>query len=217
MRPTYKVALIGDTGVGKTSITTRLVKGAFTFNTCTIGSSFVIYYSQSSEHPELIYHIWDTAGQERFRALVPMYLKDSGIIIMVYDVTDDASLYNIKNTWYTYVIETLSEQILDNSVFILVANKIDFDANNKNKNIEEGLAFARNLNITFAQTSAKTGQGISELFNDIIPDILHERIPRINMVDIKAPEVIKINDSNYNSSNYNSAKIWNLFKTCLII
>ncbi len=165
----YKAVLIGDVSVGKTSIVNQLINGTFyTDSTTTMGAVFFKYPSlhQESNYSGPIYHIWDTAGQERYRSLVPLYLKNSGVIIIVYDANDVESLHNIRDIWYPFIKKHLSIDMLENTIIFIVANKIDLYKENDQYNyLEEGLQLANSLGIYFAKASAKTGEGIRELFD----------------------------------------------------
>ena len=108
-----KVILVGESGVGKTSIILRFIKNQYNQNsTSTAGAN---YASKTLEFPEynkkLQYDIWDTAGQEKYRGLAKLFYKDASIVILVYDITKRKSFEEIKNYWYEQVKENGSTNI----------------------------------------------------------------------------------------------------------
>ena len=95
-----KITLVGDSGVGKSSIIGRFVSGIFIQD---INSTSGLNYSQKyyeKNGEKICLNLWDTAGQEKFRSLGKNFYKDSYIIIMVYDICDRKSFENIKEIWY---------------------------------------------------------------------------------------------------------------------
>jgi Ras-related protein Rab-6A len=109
-----KVIMLGKTMVGKTSVTCRLAYGHCDEQTyATVGATFVM-----ANRGNIKYDIWDTGGQERFRCLMPMYIRDSRIVIFVFDTTDVATLDMLNN--YTSELG-----VLNNYYIIIVGNKMD--------------------------------------------------------------------------------------------
>ena len=105
-----KVVLLGESGVGKTSIISRFIHDIFNKEVLTsTSSSFVSKEIVFKEYQNqaINFVIWDTAGQEKYRSLTKLFYKDSSIIILVYDITNEASFNEIKNYWY--------EQLKENS------------------------------------------------------------------------------------------------------
>ncbi|KAL4542280.1 hypothetical protein Ndes2526B_g09248 [Nannochloris sp. 'desiccata'] len=105
--------------------------------------------------------LWDTAGQERFRSLIPSYIRDSSVAVIVYDVTNRPSFLNIQR----WVEEVRAERGAD-VIIVLVGNKTDL-VDKRQVSIEEGDAKARELNVMFIETSAKAGFNIKALFRKI--------------------------------------------------
>ncbi len=106
--------------------------------------------------------MWDTAGQERFKSLIPSYLKNANCVILTYDITDKSSFTSL-NKW----LSDAKDNVVEGTFIILCGNKIDLN----NKRVipkEEAEKFAQDNNISYAETSATTGEGINELFNTII-------------------------------------------------
>ncbi|KAF4667167.1 hypothetical protein FOL47_003701 [Perkinsus chesapeaki] len=158
----YKLVLLGDASVGKTSLVQRFVHNSFaeTVQT-TIGAAFSTQDLLVPGSNRLIkFEIWDTAGQERFRSLAPMYYRNASCAIVVYDQTSMASFERAKD-W----IKQLSMVNNPNIVVALAGNKMDV------ADQEVPVALAREYAIThglvFCQTSAKTGQNVVALFEAI--------------------------------------------------
>ena len=92
-----KVCIIGDTDVGKTSLSTRYCHGEFPQNsTPTIGASF-LQRRVMTDNIEVSVQIWDTAGQERFRSMAPMYYRGAKAAVIVFDVTVDGGFEKVFN------------------------------------------------------------------------------------------------------------------------
>jgi len=108
-----KVILIGEAGVGKTSIIKRFVSNEFNTNELTsFGPS---NYNKTIDFPKynksIDFQIWDTAGQERFRGLQRLFYKESKIVILIYDITVHHSFKEIKDYWYNEVKQNSPENI----------------------------------------------------------------------------------------------------------
>ncbi len=113
-KPNFKVIMLGKTTVGKTSIAIRLTHGHCNEEVCaTVGASFIM-----AERGNIKYDIWDTGGQERFKCLMPMYIRDSRIVIFVFDVTDVNTL-DILNS-YTSDLSGLKTYDI-----VIIGNKMD--------------------------------------------------------------------------------------------
>ena len=156
-----KVVLLGETGVGKTSIITRYVSNTFSQYVMTsTGSSFVSKNIILDENNKVKLQIWDTAGQEKYRSLAKIFYQSTAVAILVYDITTKSSFEGIKNYW--------AKEIKNNSpsdiIIAVVANKSD-NYLEQEVSTEEGKDLAKQLNAIFSSTSAKLGNGIDELFN----------------------------------------------------
>ena len=158
----YKLCLIGDSGVGKSSILKRYIYNTFSqYTDSTIGAQF---FSKllDYENIKIKLQLWDTAGQERYRSLVSMYYRNCNAVLLVADVTNIKSLDNIF-----FWINELNANIKDTPIF-LILNKIDEKHSNQEK-ISEIIDRYKLYNITLV--SAKTNTNINELFNNIIDKI----------------------------------------------
>ena len=96
-----KVVLIGESGVGKTSIISRYISNSFSTSlTSTPGANFTtktVFIQDKNQ--SIKFEIWDTAGQEKYRALTKVFYKNSAVCILVYDITRKASFDEVKNYW----------------------------------------------------------------------------------------------------------------------
>ena len=154
----YKLIVIGDENVGKTSIINRFKSNQFTGEyEPTVGLDFqsMSLYIDDQNVTLLLY---DTAGQEKYRSLIPLYTKDAHIIFLIYDISNDDSFTNVEK-WY----DSLSNVNKEEAIFFLVGNKVDLVEERKVKE-EEGKEFAEQHNFIFQEISALTGDGIQELF-----------------------------------------------------
>ncbi|KAI3430270.1 hypothetical protein D9Q98_004866 [Chlorella vulgaris] len=157
----YKLVFLGDQSVGKTSIITRFMYDKFdTTYQATIGIDF-LSKTMYLEDRTVRLQLWDTAGQERFRSLIPSYIRDSSVAVVVYDVTSRQSFLNIQR----WVEEVRAERGSD-VIIVLVGNKTDL-VDKRQVSIEEGDAKSRELNVMFIETSAKAGFNIKALFRKI--------------------------------------------------
>lgn len=158
LRSRYKLVFLGDQGVGKTCIINRFVYDSFDKNyQATIGIDFLsktMYLDDRTVRLQL----WDTAGQERFRSLIPSYIRDSSVAVVVYDTTSRASFLN-SSKW----IDDIRSERGDDVVIMLVGNKTDL-ADRRQISIEEGATKAEEEQIFFIETSAKVGLNIKQLF-----------------------------------------------------
>ncbi|KAI0042690.1 ras-domain-containing protein [Auriscalpium vulgare] len=156
-----KIVLLGDQSVGKTSLITRFMYDTFD-NTyqATIGIDFLsktLYLDDRTVRLQL----WDTAGQERFRSLIPSYIRDSTVAIVVFDITNRQSFLSTSK----WIDDVRSERGTDVMV-VLVGNKADL-SDKRQVTLEEATAKSQQLNIMFMETSAKAGHNVKSLFKKI--------------------------------------------------
>ena len=95
-----KVVLVGESGVGKTSIVSRFTKDSFNADEISSSSAQFISKTIKINEQSIKFDIWDTAGQERFRALAKIFYKDAKVIILVYDIISKESFECLKKYWY---------------------------------------------------------------------------------------------------------------------
>ena len=156
-----KIILVGDSGVGKTSIIARYLSKYSPNIVTTINTSFYSKLVIIDDY-KINFQIWDTVGQEKYRSLNSLFFKDANICILVYDITKEESFNNIKNYWYESVITNGSEGIICG----VAGNKSDlyeFEKNDRN----EVTDFCKEINAVFRFTSAKNNYCVDELFKEL--------------------------------------------------
>ena len=156
--PKYKLIFLGDQSVGKSCILNRFMNDTFTEEyQATIGLDFQSKNVQI-DNQDIHLLLYDTAGQEKFRSLIPMYTRDANIILLVYDICSKDSFTHLSD-W----LNDLTTINKDEVIFAVVGNKIDLEDKREVKK-EEGDNFAKEHDFIFAEVSAKTGDGFSDLF-----------------------------------------------------
>lgn len=168
----FKLLIIGDSGVGKSSLLLRFADNMFSGNyITTIGVDFKIRkINVDGEMVKL--QIWDTAGQERFRTITSTYYRGTHGVIVVYDVTSADTFVNVKR-WLHEI-----DQNCDEVVRILVGNKDD-DPERKVVEREDALKFAEQMGIQVFETSAKDNKNVEEVFNAITHMVLRQKKEQI--------------------------------------
>jgi small GTP-binding protein len=158
---TYKVVILGDSRVGRTSIITRQMLGYQpTIQNPTIGchcSEIHVVF----DNRDTTLQVWDTACQEMYRALVPVYLRGANAVILVYDVTDHASFTSLSH-WY----EVLVDVVPTGTSIYIVGNKIDL-ADDALIDDAQAIQFSKVHNAMFFKVSALSGAGLDALFEAI--------------------------------------------------
>ena len=160
--PHFKIAILGTSHVGKTSIVQKFINDQYTLNTVSTTQAAYFEKNITVKNHEIILDIWDTAGQERFHSLAPMYYRNAKGVIVVFDITDATSFTKAKQ-W----VNELKENREDNNLQIIIAaNKNDMQ-HLRVVSPTEIQQYARAEGLTICETSAKTGYFIKELFYDI--------------------------------------------------
>ncbi|XP_075219969.1 RAS oncogene family member Rab26 isoform X2 [Lycorma delicatula] len=155
-----KVMLLGDSGVGKTCLLVRFRDNLFLCGNfiSTVGIDFrnkVV----SVDDSKIKLQIWDTAGQERFRSVTHAYYRDAHALLLLYDVSNKTSFDNIR-AW----LGEIREYAQDDVVIMLLGNKADCPSAERMVRREDGERLAREYNVTFMETSAKTGLNVELAF-----------------------------------------------------
>ena len=164
-RSKYKLVFLGDESVGKTSIITRFMYDHFDDSyQATIGIDF-LSKTMYLEDRVLRLQLWDTAGQERFRSLIPSYIRDSSVAIVVYDISNKTSFLNTAK-W----IEDVREERGDDVVIMLVGNKMDL-SDHRQVTRTEGEEKSNKMGVMFMETSAKSGDNIKALFRKVATNL----------------------------------------------
>uniref|UniRef100_A0A8C7NLF9 RAB6A, member RAS oncogene family n=1 Tax=Oncorhynchus mykiss TaxID=8022 RepID=A0A8C7NLF9_ONCMY len=179
----FKLVFLGEQSVGKTSLITRFMYDSFD-NTyqATIGIDF-LSKTMYLEDRTIRLQLWDTAGQERFRSLIPSYIRDSAAAVVVYDITNVNS-FQQTTKW----IDDVRTERGSDVIIMLVGNKTDL-ADKRQITTEEGEQRAKELNVLFIETSAKTGYNVKQLFRRVaaaLPGMESTQDKsREDMIDIK--------------------------------
>ena len=185
----YKIVIIGDINVGKTSILSRFRYGSFEPSYMpTLGIDFFtknLFY----EDKTIRLILWDTAGQERFRSLIPSYLKNTDCIIIVYDITNKESYISL-NHW----LKNAKENTAEGTIFVICGNKLDLKEKRVINN-EEINEFIKNNDLIYVECSAKNGEGIKELFNIIAKNLGESNFAKSEYISI-----------DFNNNNENNVK-----------
>lgn len=157
----FKLVFLGEQSVGKTSLITRFMYDSFD-NTyqATIGIDF-LSKTMYLEDRTVRLQLWDTAGQERFRSLIPSYIRDSSVAVVVYDITNVNS-FQQTNKW----IDDVRAERGNDVIIMLVGNKTDL-AEKRQVATESGEGKAKELNVMFIETSAKAGHNVKQLFRKV--------------------------------------------------
>jgi|LauGreDrversion4_2_1035121.scaffolds.fasta_scaffold642038_1 Ras-related protein Rab-5C len=163
-QPGYKLVLLGDASVGKTSLVGRFVNNAFNEAVeTTVGAAFSTQSVKAPETGRMIkFEIWDTAGQERFKSLAPMYYRNASAAVVVFDVSSDVSFTRAKD-WVKQLALSNNPDI----VIALAANKSDLPNAQRQVKLEDARNFAQSEKLIYMETSAKNGNNVSKLFEVI--------------------------------------------------
>ncbi|XP_063709682.1 ras-related protein Rab-18 [Culicoides brevitarsis] len=161
-----KLLIIGESGVGKSSLMLRFTDDQFEESQCTtIGVDFRTKVMDIDD-VKFKLAIWDTAGQERFRTLTSSFYRDAVGAILMYDVTNRTT-FDKLDMWLD---ELEINGNKPNMAKMLVGNKID--RVDRQVAREEGLAFARKHRMLFVESSAKTSENVMNVFEEIVRKIV---------------------------------------------
>lgn len=162
----FKILIIGDTNVGKTSLLIRSQEDVFREDTKnTVGIDFTQKtFIDNGKRYDLA--IWDTAGQERFRSVTKAYYRDAHAAFLVFDVTDPESLQHIRD-WHKSLMDNLKEHSNNaKPIVILIGNKSDYRPIVKREDINQ---IVQDLQIPiYISTSAKTGEHVDKMFRSLL-------------------------------------------------
>jgi small GTP-binding protein len=175
----FKIAVVGDGQVGKTSLIKKFTKGSFKKDYIkTIGAQFSVYDKDINDDTiRLLF--WDIAGQQDFNFLRPSFFKNSRAAIIVFSLEDNdlgkESFKNIPN-WYNDI-----KQFCGNIPVVLFANKVDLINERDLNHADIEKVVDKNQFFGYSITSAKTGKGVIEAFNSIIDELynMHKEISTV--------------------------------------
>ncbi|CAD8084868.1 unnamed protein product [Paramecium primaurelia] len=174
MSLTFKIILLGDSNVGKTSILKRYSENTFTEQQPpTIGLAF---YKKVVERKniKITLEIWDTAGQEKFKKIAPIYYRNAQAVLICFDVSKSDTLEGAKR-W----LEEIDKYLSSDCVKFLVGNKQD------QGDFEVDQTFLENNHMKYIQTSAKTGYNVDKLFRRVARTLAKTKIKKMESLDQK--------------------------------
>lgn len=157
----FKVVLLGEGCVGKTSVALRYVEDKFNDKHITTVQASFLKKKLNVNGKRVNLAIWDTAGQEKFHALGPIYYRMSNGAILVYDITDEDSFQKVKS-W----VKELKKMLGSDICLVIAGNKVDLEKN-RTVAIEEAEEYAKQVGAMHFHTSAKLNQNIEEMFLDL--------------------------------------------------
>ena len=190
-----KIILVGDSGVGKTSIINRYINKYTGNQKSTIGASYANKLVIIDDY-KINFDIWDTAGEERFRSVNKIFYKEAYICILVYDITNHESFENIKNYWHPIVNENSATKI----IYGVAGNKIDLYEEEKvdEKEVRE---YCNSIDAMFHTTSAKENTYIDDIFTDLGKKFINSDLFKYLICKSNEEQKKKIDLDNKNNSN----------------
>ncbi|GAB6025891.1 Ras-protein Rab-26 [Chamberlinius hualienensis] len=168
----YKIMMVGDSGVGKTCFLVRFKDGTFLSGNfiSTVGIDYrnkVVVVDET----RVKLQIWDTAGQERFRSVTHAYYRDAHALLLLYDVCNKNSFDNTR-AW----LGEINEYALEDVAIMLLGNKADMHQDRVIRT-EDGERLAKEYNVAFMETSAKTGMNVELAFMAVARDLKFRKSP----------------------------------------
>ena len=165
-----QLLIIGNSIVGKTSILTKYTSKAYTESyVATVGLDFFTK-DETIDNKIIRIKIWDTAGQERYKAITKCFFQRAQGIIIVFDVTNKRSFDDLKMWIDSIKSQSKLTEDLENMPIILIGNKIDLPKRVIDK--ETALNFAKEQNLEYYETSAKTGEGIDNAIKELVKKVM---------------------------------------------
>ncbi|CAG5007307.1 unnamed protein product [Parnassius apollo] len=184
----FKVVLLGEGCVGKTSLLLRYIEDKFNDKHLTTLQATFLNKKLNINGKRINLSIWDTAGQEKFHALGPIYYRNSNGAILVYDITDEDSFGKVKN-W----VKELKKMLGSDIVLIIAGNKIDLE-HERTVPLEEAESYSTMVGAKHYYTSAKLNQGVEELFLDLTREMV-ERFEQNAQADVsRTSRVLVVDD-----------------------
>jgi len=162
----FKVVLLGEGRVGKTSIVLRYCKQSFDDKQASTVQASYQTKRLNVDNQKVTLSIWDTAGQERFHALGPIYYRDANGALLVYDITDHDSFVRVQN-W----VKELRKMLGNDVVLVIAGNKCDLERN-RNVPLQEAEEYAASAGATHFSISAKLNKGLDEMCLDLTQRML---------------------------------------------
>lgn len=176
--PLLKLLVLGDSGVGKSSLLLRFCDDSFSPSfISTVGIDFKIKTISLPDKRRVKLQIWDTAGQERFRTITSAFYRGAMGIILVYDMTNAASFQAIGETW----LPSIDKLANPGATLMLVANKCDLQANRAVTNAS-AKALASERNMLFETCSAKDSTNVEAAFIKLAEMVLTHTMDPVESV-----------------------------------
>lgn len=196
---TIKIIIIGNSNVGKSCILTKFVDDEFiSHNSTTIGVDYKTFRTNYLDK-DIKLLIWDTAGQERFKSITKTFYKGAQVVIICFDLTNEISFEDV-DIW----LEEIKKEKIGDPIIVLVGTKSDLTSSRVITK-EEALKKTTHLKFdAYFETSAKTNQGIEDIFNSIIK--LYCSLNDINKMKNTKPLMLKNNLSNIKLNNKTTKK-----------
>lgn len=166
----FKITILGDSAVGKTSLINQFVEGSFEEDyKPTLGANIVrkdVNIDDTNLKVRLI--MWDLAGQEKYNVIRSMYFQGCVGALVVYDITRHQTFDNVESKW----LKDFKKYVKKEGAYILIGNKIDLE-DRRLVTEEEGKSLAKKIQATdFIETSAKFGENVEKAFKNLVFQIL---------------------------------------------
>ena len=185
--PVVKIILVGDTGVGKSSLLLTYAEEHFPGeHTPTIGVDFR-FRRVKVNNQTIKLQIWDTAGQERFRAISASYFRGSDIICLMYDITNKDSFESLKKDWIPTMQRTIP---IEEIMLVLIGNKSDKEAR-RHVSQEEGAMLAASLHAGFFEASVRLRRNVTEVFDFMATHAVSKKTESISIKEAEATKATK--------------------------
>jgi len=176
-----KIIVLGESGVGKTSLLIRYVENRFTLNTkSTIGANFLTKRMELDDKVATC-QIWDTAGQERFQGLGTAFYRGSDGVVFVFDVTQRKSFEELEQWKKAFLIQ-VGQEGNDKFPMIILANKVDLE-NQREVSQKEMKDWCAKNNLHWFETSAKEGANVDRAFEEIARLVISNMKPEDMLYD----------------------------------
>jgi len=168
---TLKVVVVGNGGVGKSTMIQRLITGKFIGQKITIGTDLASYKLDVEDNEGNIYKVtlqlWDFAGEKRFRFFLPRYARGAQGCVLAYDITRYTSFEDLSE-WYQIISENA-----DSPIYVLCGGKVDLASEKRTVQYSEGEEFQKAYNLHhFFETSSKSGENNKLIFETLTRSIL---------------------------------------------
>ena len=187
-----KTILVGNSGVGKTSIISRYLGKFNPKEKTTIGASFTNKLEVVNDK-KILFEIWDTAGQERYRSINNIFYQDAYICLLVYDITKKQTFDDIKEYWYKSVLDEATENI----IFHIVGNKIDLiNEEEVGRNEVKDYCDKIGVDVSFISAKEENSTYVDILFSQLAEKFINsEKYKELEKLFLKnQPKKLKIDD-----------------------